>query len=983
MGVESGRFPVGAGRGGIVVLAVLAWAVPCLEAQEGPLDAFVKSLAAKQKAPSTAPAELRRVIDHEHPLLLIQLYPHWRDAEEDLLRFWNALGDELQPHSALFFRRTPTHPPERYFKALLAAARKHGIPIVTLASRYPRGAEDQAMERNECLLGLNPYEYAYRWDLGGVAAICRRRGGYVFWPCLDNYDRFIEGQAPQFHVPGYERMYDFFRDHGRNIVLQVKCNGTRQLDKKYDRQALGEFIHASEITAGAWLTGLLGAWGHQPEDWLWYEKGYTRLFEYSEPTDRGRFGIDLHGIINHVYPENLLAQEVLLAMIHGCAMVSFEIGLVRGSQTEPWFDKAMGPMLREVVRRRLIPSRQEMLRRTRAATDGSCARLYANTACAMQNDGRYGLIPWLPSGTPLSERRRFELLPGDYDFRVLPLLNALYPREGRGRSFIERHGAIWYVMNPWENVNKDTDFHLPLYVNTCTELSGRLGPHTFAIVEEAPDRIDIYLSNYREVKDEIWPRRHDILSRKVDMWKILAAARAGANRALRTTSVVLTGHDADQPPALTVDGHDGCRSEHRWQKRERRFELDVHHNGVVRVVLKATGREQGKQPPQGLSANLCIGKPAQAGSAREGCPPAGAVDGSYDTFWAPKGAGAPWIMVDLGRPMALTAYKLVHGAGPAAGAITWRLELASDAAGAWTTVHRGAGTGQRLRAYALDAPGRYRYARLVFDPPAEGCAVRELGLYTGPAEALKAWAPLAEPEDLSAIVALLGRAGSDAERAAVGEAVLAAWGKPPDKGRSLDLLVRTFRESDELHAAEMVRVLGRVRGPKALQTVRGAAADERREVREAAQWALAEWPHADTLNDKLQLARSAADLSLRARALRSMLKVVEATPELRPAQRRPLLIEGLALAAEQQTKLLYLEAMASATDPAVFEALARRMYDPDSRQAARRARELCVAMVPRVHPAEIKRVLTALLAQHKDDAGFRQSVLESFPDLAH
>jgi hypothetical protein len=916
---------------------------------------------------------MRRVIDHEHPLFIFQLYFASGDGEKEVLRYWNAIPEDLRPHSALFLRRVSGYPPQSIVKGILDAAQKHKVPIVLFVARnpLPQGAEDKLLAEYPCLIGLVPYEYGYRWAstpaFTWTAETCRKHGAYVVWNHLDGFSHMFETDPKDFRITDFPRMYDFFDKYGRNFILQSKANGTRYKDKKFDYEAFGEFIESSEVLAGTWLTGLTESWSWQPEDWLWYEKGYTKLFQFSEPGDRDRWGMYLHNNgINAICPENLLTQEVLLAAIHGCTTFTFEIGLTSGAEPGPWFRQTMGPLLQEIVKRKLIPSREEMLARSRAASSGTLKRLYAQTSCVLQHDGRYGLIPWLPSGTPARQQRKFEFLPGDYDYRLLPFLNALYPQEGRGRCFIERQGRRWYVMNPWENVNKETDFHLPLYTNTCRSLSGTLPSHTFAIVEEAGDRIEVYLSNFRLDKDEIWDRRHTSSAVR----RIVADAEGNPNRSIRKTTLVLTGHEGDKAPALEIIGHDGARHEERWNARDKRYELDIHHNGIVRVVLRAAGSEAKKTPPQGLSRNLCLGKPAEASSSRKPCPAAAATDGVYETFWAPEGGDKPWLMVDLGEPVEITAYRLAYGLDANGPAIKFQFQGAAERSGPWVTLHEGACAGQSMRVYPIEAKGKHRFVRVAFDSPPDGCVVRELGVYTGPAEPLRQWAPLAESQDLAAILKLLPKAGSDAEHRAIEQAALGICRKSASPAQSSDMVIAAMGGADEWSAATLVRILGRLRGERALSAVRAAAKDSRREVVEAAQWALAEWPDIATLADKLDIAKTAADYSLREQALRTTVRLVDLNRDLRPEQRLPWLVEGLALASEERTKLMFMEALGYITHPASFEAIAFMMADRDSAKAASEAQKMCIFMIPKGHPADNRRALRNLLGLRKEDKAF-------------
>lgn len=928
------------------------------------------------------PAAMRRRIDHEHPLFLLCRVDNRSAAAVE--QHWRACPDELKPYLALPFSGGE----------YLAAAKKLGIPLIAGLSRASTGqpgkdGEDRLLGAHPEVMGVSAYEYGVaEWGPSPCfpysAEVCRKHGARVFWPFLDSFDYVIDGKWNANHLkPRFPTVYDFFRHHGRNFVLQLKINGTHYRNKKHDWESFGEFVHGSEGMIGCWLTGLVDVWGMHPENWIWYEKGYTRLFHYTEPVSRDRWGRDWHGVIQNACPEMLLGQHVFLALIRGCTVISVEEGLLgghRGSDNlNPWFDGAYWPVWKEVVTRKLIPSREEMRRRVRVATDGSFQRLYANTACALQHDGRYGLVAWLPAGTPDEERRRFEFLPGDYDARYLPFLNALYPLEGRGRSFIERRGRFWFLMNPWENIDKETDFQLPLYTNGCASLSGTMRPHIVGIVEEHPDRIEAFFHNFRLDKD-IWGRRRQCFNNARGIQAVVDAAWAAAPRQMRKTSLVLAGHTGPEPPRLSIEGHKGFRHEARWRAAERRYELDIHHNGTVRLTLHATGNEKDKRPPRALSSNLALDRNVPAGSEAPANAGAPAVDGLVHTAWVPADRKKAWLTLDLGKAFEVSAYKVVPARAASPSPLAFRVQTAAALQGPWQTVHRGRCVDGFLRAFALKQVKPVRFLRLVIENPSPGQGVAEWGIYSGPAQALEKWAPLAEADDLGALSGLLQEAGSDTERRAVGDALIRAYRKEgSDRARAITFLCDSFSKADEPAGAQLVRVLGRLADDRAVATLRRAAADRRPEVRESAEWALADWPHGSALPDVIRLARTAPDGSLREHAIRSTARFIEKGMEAGPAGGAGPLPDLFPLAGEQRTKLDCIRVLAKAPGAKSFRALATRLDDWDSHRAAAAARRACKEMAPKLPSDTVQKALIPLKRKHADDPRFLSRLLNDFP----
>lgn len=931
----------------------------------------------------TASVKVRRPIDHERPLIVLYMAAGSGTMVE---RHWAAIPEALRPYVGL----------AGVNEEGCLVARKLGIPVVSGLARTSTGEPDKAPEdatlgRHTNVVGVSAYEYGVsQWGpspcFAYAAETCRKHGAYLFWPFLDAFDYVIEGRwDTSLLTPRYPRLYDFFRQHGGTFIFQAKLNGTHYRDKKHDWESFGEFLHGYEVLTGSWLTGLIENWGIHPENWIWYEKGYTRLFDYSEPVSRERWGVDWHGVIQNACPENLLGQEILTAMLHGCVVVSVEEKLI-GRNMGPaypnsWFEGAYWPVLAEIATRGLIPSREEMRRRVRAASDGSFQRLYGNTACALMHDGRYGVVAWLPSDTPDAERRRFEFLPGGYDFRYLPFLNALYPAEGRGRSFIQRRGRFWCVMNPWENINRDSDFLLHLYTNTCGTLSGTMMPHTWAIVEESRDGLDVFVHNFRLNKDGIWSNRHGCFNNARAIHEVIDKARAAAPTELRRTSLVLTGHAGDTPPKLTVQGHAGFRYEERWEAARQRYEVDLYHNGTVRLQLACAGRETATRPPQALSSNLALDKRVESGSTREGHPAQHAVDGLIRTSWAPAGADSAWIAVDLGEETDVTAYKVVPAGTNAAGPLAFRFETAKDRGGPWIVVHRGGCVDGWLRAYALPQGVRTRFMRLVLENPADGQGVAELGVYKGPAHELETWSALAEPANVNTLLALLPKAASDAERYAVRRALAHACRTAEERSEAVGLVAAAVADAPELQAATLLRVLGDVGDDAALKTVIAAVTDPRSEAREAAEWALADWPTPVALPALLALTRSTADGSAREHAIRSIVRILDRDSGAGQA-REESLVEMLPLAAEEKTKLVCLEAIRKHASARVFAAVAGKFGDRDSHKVAARSREIARELAPRIPPEAVRETVQGLLSKNAGNAKFCDGLRREFPDAA-
>ncbi len=128
--------------------------------------------------------------------------------------------------------------------------------------------------------------------------------------------------------------------------------------------------------------------------------------------------------------------------------------------------------------------------------------------------------------------------------------------------------------------------------------------------------------------------------------------------------------------------------------------------------------------------NLASGKPAEASSFQPDsvgcpCPPANAVDGSFDTRWASEWADQQWIQVDLG---ATTSFGHVQLAWEAAYAKAYTVQT-SDNGQDWNTVHTEAAGNGGID--DIQVTGNARYVRVSASERGTpwGYSLYEFGVY--------------------------------------------------------------------------------------------------------------------------------------------------------------------------------------------------------------------------------------------------------------
>ena len=125
------------------------------------------------------------------------------------------------------------------------------------------------------------------------------------------------------------------------------------------------------------------------------------------------------------------------------------------------------------------------------------------------------------------------------------------------------------------------------------------------------------------------------------------------------------------------------------------------------------------------------------------------------------------------------------------------------------------------------------------------------------AASLAALAALAEEKDLPALVTLVVKAPTDADRAAAGRALAAVGNRAKDEQAAAGAVLDALVGAPPATRCALLAVLPILPSPRGLAALRDAVKDADGPVRDAAVRALADWPGPEALDDLLALAGSA------------------------------------------------------------------------------------------------------------------------------
>lgn len=205
--------------------------------------------------------------------------------------------------------------------------------------------------------------------------------------------------------------------------------------------------------------------------------------------------------------------------------------IFEGRQT-PAFENVVADIFRKIIDGTIrIPTRNEVLSRTKIAIANDVddkitpvslyTGLYAVDGEHRQNKswlkktGRYGTIPFIHNGS--AEKALFEtvVLQSKYDDRwkteqdKINEFNNAYPAQYSGDIYAYRSDNRWLVYNPHLNADIPESGTIPFQYHSADQISLTFEAHTFAVIEENSDHLNIYLNNYRTDKDPLWAANPD------------------------------------------------------------------------------------------------------------------------------------------------------------------------------------------------------------------------------------------------------------------------------------------------------------------------------------------------------------------------------------------------------------------------------------------------------------------------------------------
>ena len=286
-----------------------------------------------------------------------------------------------------------------------------------------------------------------------------------------------------------------------------------------------------------------------------------------------------------------------------------------GSYKLPPFDNMIADIFRKVQDGTIrIPAVTEVAARTKVVfvndvdantTDALFSDLYAMDGTLMTNrtwlkkSGRYAIIPQLYSGsadeislfspgTVIVKKSQYKTL-WPTESQKVTQFNSLYPVVSTGDLYVSRQNSSLYAYNPWLNSNITTSASIPLRYNTCDSVELSYEAHTFSVINESANKLQIYLNNYRTDKNQLWTEYPNDFSWYALQTTILPQfATNPPDGTLRTSVIKVNGSTSQPAYALTDRGsHKASTSSISWANGV--YTLTVVHNGPVDITIDCAG----------------------------------------------------------------------------------------------------------------------------------------------------------------------------------------------------------------------------------------------------------------------------------------------------------------------------------------------------------------------------------------------------------
>jgi HEAT repeat protein len=253
------------------------------------------------------------------------------------------------------------------------------------------------------------------------------------------------------------------------------------------------------------------------------------------------------------------------------------------------------------------------------------------------------------------------------------------------------------------------------------------------------------------------------------------------------------------------------------------------------------------------------------------------------------------------------------------------------------------------------------------------------------AAAVKALGTTVTLADLGALTELLARAKSPAEASAAETTLEAACTRLPDKAACADKLLACLPTGTLATRCSVLRLLGVVSTPKALEAVRSSLGSPEADLRDTAIRVLADWSDTAALPLLLDLFRNTRDETQRVLALRGSVRLLGQGAQS-PGQTVKTYGELMTTAQRPDERKLVLAGLANVPDPAALRLVEPLLGETSVRAEAELAALGIASGLAGTSPAEARKIATRIQAEttaqsHRERAAQILSQIDKVEDF--
>lgn len=440
---------------------------------------------------------------------------------------------------------------------------------------------------------------------------CVENGGLFIWQDME----YIYWQKSNYvnHLLKDRELYDLLKSNSENIIIMDKHNGH------------GRHFASQANIFGCWLDDVCGNWGVNLENFLWYEEGFI---EYD---DLGVAPNEPDPITTAKYPPALYGIDMIADAVAGATVYAIEGTFSRGGlyqyvdndviMTATFYD-VLYPFYQYVLNGS-VPNKDQVKDEIKVAykmTNPIANALMGNDAHLLQglycnkftfwqekstigniydnctktwvpSTGRYYVVPILPIYSDPEEVLPDAQILNDFNyfFRFMFInsvkvnyFNKHYEEIYTGDGVLFDINDHIYAFNSNENKTIDArqtvNYTLP---ETQKNINLQLESHTYAIITEDDDKVNIDMCNLRLDTDDVC---NGLESEYEFMYKYALGEKRSDPKNFRETTIELSGYS--ERPTVTAQGTNGAKLKETWDKDTGTLTLSVISNGRVNITVE-------------------------------------------------------------------------------------------------------------------------------------------------------------------------------------------------------------------------------------------------------------------------------------------------------------------------------------------------------------------------------------------------------------